>query len=98
MTEHVTGTNVGKMTEKKAIHEIELMEQMECACPDCERRRPALQMAIEALQFQQEIVRCKDCKWYVKEDGIDILMCFHSLRWPKETDFCSSGEWRNKNE
>lgn len=32
MTEHVIGTNVGKMTEQKAIHEIEMMEQMECAC------------------------------------------------------------------
>ena len=50
----VTDTNVGKIKPQDAIHEIELMEQMECACADCERRRPALNMAIKALEF------CKD--------------------------------------
>lgn len=89
MTNHVADICVGKMTEKEAIHEIELMEQMECACPDCERRRPALQMAIEALQFQQSVVRCGDCKYYICDNpylpkDAHIMIC----------DLCSVGRYR----
>ena len=86
MTEHVTGTNVGKMTEQEAIHEIEMMEQMECACPDCERRRPALVMAIEALQKQIP-------KKPIKEDEYSILVCPSCKEWVESTKrFCYCGQ------
>ena len=42
------------MTTEEAIKEIEGMEQIECICEDRQRRRPALQMAISALQAQVE--------------------------------------------
>ena len=88
MTNDVTDTNVGKMTEQDAIHEIELMEQMECACPDCERRRPALVMAIEALQKQIPIKPIqKESGWYY------CPTC--DTKVPVSNNFCS-GYYRDK--
>lgn len=40
------------MEIEKAIEIIKKMEQFECACPDCEKRRPALVLAISALEKQ----------------------------------------------
>lgn len=99
MTEHVTDTNVGKMTGQDAIHEIELMEQMECACPDCERRRPALVMAIEALQFQQSVVRCKDCASLVTNDSTNTIMYVcgrHHYDRTKPEGYCHKGKRRDE--
>ena len=93
--QNVTDTNVGKMTEQEAIHEIETMEQMECACPDCERRRPALHMAIEALRFQESVVRCGDCGQAQHLANGEMLFCEYTMRTTSRDGFCDYG-WRNK--
>ena len=57
------------MTIEEAMEKLENMEQMQCACPDCERRKPALVMAIEALKMQREMAMC------IARFDIDELIC-----------------------
>jgi len=73
------------MTNQEAIEIIKNIEYMQCDCTECLRRRPALQMAIEALEKQ--IVYCKSCM-----HGGDYK-CQHKngLRFYKDDDFCSYG-------
>ena len=56
-----------------------------------------LKIIIEALQFQQELVRCGDCIYCVEDDvcyqwSLDGLT--HS--YVKDYDYCSKGERRDE--
>ena len=60
-------------------------------------------MAIEALQFQQELVRCKDCRHYDTEEGWESGYCFVCHHHMNDVDidwlsneFCSKGERRDE--
>lgn len=46
-----------------------------------------------------ELIRCKDCYWYVKEDGYTYFDCWHygGMTRPEPNDFCSWAE-RKDNE
>ena len=68
MINNVTDTNVGKMTEEEAIDVLEDDIADLCYGDDDvpssypQDRHDAYVMAIEALQFQQSVVKCKDCR------------------------------------
>ena len=48
----------------------------------------------ECLQFIEDVVRCKDCKYrYTAKSGL-ILCTQHITMTPKPDDFCSNGERR----
>ena len=54
-------------------------------------------MAIEALQFQQEFVTCKDCKhWDLSESYGFARMCEHWQDTMLEYGYCSYGERRDE--
>lgn len=63
----------------------------------------ALERAIEALQFQKELVRCKDCGYYDTEKGWVggyCWMCHHDpsdvdIEWGKN-EFCSKAKRRGE--
>lgn len=42
------------------------------------------------------IVRCKDCIYYDKEPGGDVMMCYCGLGWTSPDDYCSKGERREE--
>jgi|WetSurMetagenome_2_1015567.scaffolds.fasta_scaffold481484_2 hypothetical protein len=67
---------------EKDIETISGMEQFECCCPDCDRRRPALLHAIQALREKQE--REKGCKICTAGDGEFTVKC---LKW-NDYKFC----------
>lgn len=46
-------------------------------------------MAVRGGEYVQDLVRCKDCRWYKDFDG-----CFFSTDGVDEDDFCSYGERR----
>ena len=53
-----------------------------------------------AQQLMGEIVRCKDCKHYIKSLALNRMCCYVHLLSPhamREDDFCSLGE-RKDNE
>ena len=56
-----------------------------------------LDMAIEALQFQQGIVRCKDCKYITSRSTCDY---WSSIEWfgrfTDDEEFCSRGKRRDE--
>ena len=65
----------------------------------------AKEMAEDLLKEQQQIVRCKDCKWWDKKDDSPYGYCHackhghHSEHWEigiyrvyKEDWFCADGE------
>jgi hypothetical protein len=39
------------------------------------------------------VIRCKDCKHFVKEDGCSGGMCDEHSVWFNDNDFCSYGEY-----
>ncbi len=41
-----------------------------------------------------EVVRCKDCQWYSKEDGLETYICCKTVGFPTEEDYCSWGNRR----
>ena len=63
----------------------EAIEEIKDSMHDTQSRR----MAIEALQFQQNVVRCGDCKYYICDNpylpkDAHIMIC----------DLCSAGRYR----
>ena len=56
-----------------------------------------LKIIIEALQFQQGIVRCKDCKYITSRSTCDY---WSSIEWfgrfTDDEEFCSRGERRDE--
>ena len=50
----------------------------------------------ESMKENTELIRCKDCKNYLTDDGIGIMCQMHYYR-VKPTDFCSWAE-RKDNE
>lgn len=87
------------MTREEAI---DIIRQYEC----CNEHIEACEMAIEALKFAkhfdllkefqslQEVVQCKDCKWY-GHLGCAIRIVDDSDK-PHDNDFCSFGERREE--
>ena len=57
-----------------------------------------LKIIIEALQFQQELVKCKDCKYITSRSTCDY---WSSIEWfgrfTDDDEFCSKGERRDEN-
>ena len=55
---------------------------------------------VKALQFQQSVVRCKDCNYRWPNTRCNYWSNADSWfgRFVEDDDFCSNGEWRNKNE
>ena len=92
MTNYVTDTNVGEMTEKEAIAWFE--DEVE-GLRDDSKYKALLIVAIEALRFQQGIVRCKDCKYITSRSTCDY---WSSIEWfgrfTDDEEFCSRGERR----
>lgn len=61
----------------------------------------ATTMAIEALKFQQELVRCGDCIFRYEDDVLDGKFCgltatFNVHIIAEDNDFCSDGERRDE--
>ena len=56
----------------------------------------ALTMAIKALQFQQSVVRCGECRHFDIDKGRNLDICFHEYSWIDLDDYCSRGEWRDE--
>lgn len=54
----------------------------------------AKRIAIEALEQEPEIIRCKDCKQFRKWVDIDFTFCDLTESPVFETDFCSRAERR----
>ncbi len=112
MTNHVTDTNVGKMTLQEAMVIIEngRVWEDENGClhnyPLEDEYIEASDMAIEALQFQQSLVRCGECKHYICDnpdspDDAHIMICdlcsVGGYRVLAESDgYCHLGERRNE--
>lgn len=117
MTNHVTDTNVEKMTEKEAI--AIMQSEIRCnsgtigdideLCRLCNHTnecdegtfndilKSALNMAIEALQFQQSVVRCKDCIYHSLWNGIDPYCGRFDGGLGFDFDgYCSSGKRRDE--
>ncbi len=94
----VTDTNVGKMTEEEAIEIIDIspayigLEKISKGCSYDEWR------AIEALQFQQSLVRCGECKHYIKGDismtaSKKICTVYLTYSEMKPCPFCGGEAW-----
>ena len=107
MTNHVTDTNVGKMTEQEAIEHIDVIRN---TLNDARNEGLHYQsysniwdlideielfiqtMAIEALQFQQSVVMCKDCTEY--DIKLHACLLYDSIK--SKNDYCSRGERRDE--
>lgn len=93
MTNHVTDTNVGKMTEEEAILMQEAFKRLYLAS----HIQEACNIAIEALKFQQSVVRCKDCKYITSRSTCDY---WSSIEWfgkyVEDDDYCSQGIRRDE--
>ncbi len=72
----------------------EALEELDCLfVPDDQPElQEAMKMAIEALEQQPEIIRCKDCKQFRKWVDIDFTFCDLTESPVFETDFCSRAE------
>ena len=95
MTDCVTDTNVGKMTEEEAIAELKKAQESNSLTeyPSNE----SLGVAIEALQFLQKFVTCKDCKhWDLSESYGFARMCEHWQDTMREYGYCYFGERRDE--
>ena len=83
------------MTVKEAIQRVEMFAKMYACVVGVNDM--ALSMAIEALQFQQGIVRCKDCKYITSRSTCDY---WSSIEWfgrfTDDEEFCSRGERRDE--
>lgn len=71
--------------------------------------QPTFQKVIEAISEMPEIIRCKDCKWWDKEDDMLLGYClaikhgFYSRNWDisirrtyPEDFFCADAELRGE--
>jgi hypothetical protein len=68
-------------------------------CEKCSHRRVCRaidnQPCFECNQFEQEVVRCKDCKHFIQEEhGCNHFGYYSHTPWVDEVDFCSYGERR----
>ena len=92
--QNVTDTNVGKMTEQDAINRLQFLKR---TSPYIKGFWSEIDMAIEALQFQQGIVRCKDCKYITSRSTCDY---WSSIEWfgrfTDDEEFCSRGKRRDE--
>ena len=96
MTNHVANIYVVDMTPKEAIDAIDENYPF----VNLQYLRVALRVAIEALRFQQELVRCRDCAHYTNPEigWCDIHSHLTSSdEWTTFNDdsFCSDGERRD---
>ena len=93
MTNNVTDTNVGKMTEEEAIKKLREDVKMGNMFGNVDVTE--YKMAIEALQFQQSVVRCKDCHF-----GTQTSPKYVSCDWwdavSNADGFCCMGRERDE--
>ena len=57
-------------------------------CPICEKQKPSVDVV--------EVIRCRQCRWYSKEQGI----CFHTHSnrlYVSEDFYCAYGKRRGEN-
>lgn len=57
--------------------------------------RKAKALAIEALQFQQNVVRCGDCKHKVDREFSRVVCMRHTIETHKD-GFCHNGKRRDE--
>lgn len=83
------------MTPQEAVTHLETIINWneDISVPEIE----AVKLAIEGLQFQQELVRCKDCKhWDLSMSYGYARMCEHWQDTMREYGYCSFGERRDE--
>ena len=102
MTNHVTDTNVGKMTIEEAIKGlmsiVTEIDDWRCNLGQVPNEKEMNQLnsiyiAIEALQFQQNIVKCKNC---MDSDSAGQY-CYNWRQETEENGYCHLGERRKIN-
>lgn len=76
------------MTRQDVTWVLELIKNRD-ARTDAER--DAIDMAIEALEMQCNLIRCKNCSHYSVHAG-DYMCGLNVLAYVRKDDFCSRGE------
>lgn len=79
------------MTREDAIDVLKHNYPSACFTDLCD----AVEIAIQALSAQPEIIRCKDCKWWVPERCAGepkVGRCKDKCASERSDGFCSHGE------
>ena len=89
------------MTNQEAIEHIKNIKIYSWQDGYTDEAREALDMAISALQAQEETVRCKDCKYSIDFYGPGECYCCRlnwELDWTRDWNFYCGAAERRKDE
>lgn len=82
------------MTREEAIKVLKSIKTFYIDIPIGEDFRTAIDLAIESLSADKvEVVRCKDCRWYLNNHLCKQLSRFGSIE-PLADFYCAFGERR----
>ena len=80
------------MSEDRCICCGDIVPEGRMVCPNCERILAAAPLNLEPIQ-----IRCRECRWYSKEQGF----CFHTFSnrlCVSEDFYCAFAKRRNTDE